>query len=103
MGHNNPSNRVYFAIIYTFLHPKRCGNVTFLSPNKKVTKEVGIGEALRKSALPYVPHPPQRRPVFKNVPIFEHLHPQNSQDCNWQTAENRDIFGCRMAMRRVDS
>ena len=27
------------------------GNVTFLSPNKKVTKEVGIGEAL-SSALP---------------------------------------------------
>ena len=23
-----------------------CGNVTFLSPNKKVTKEVGIGKAL---------------------------------------------------------
>ena len=28
-----------------------CGNVTFLSPNKKVTKEVGIGEAL-SVALP---------------------------------------------------
>ena len=40
---------------------------------KKVTKEGGIGEALRKGALPYVPLPPHRRPVFKNVPIFEHL------------------------------
>ena len=35
--------------------------VTFLSPNKKVTKEVGIGKALSvalpraKDALPYVP------------------------------------------------
>ena len=37
--------------------------VTFLSPNKKVTKEVGIGEALMprcratNCVLPYVPHP----------------------------------------------
>jgi len=30
------------------------GDVTFLSPNKKVTKEVGLGEAL-KAALPRVP------------------------------------------------
>ena len=35
-------------------------SVTFLSPNKKVTKEVGIGEALMsppgaKYTLPYVP------------------------------------------------
>ena len=29
-------------------------------PAKKVTKECGIGEALRKCALPYVPHPPLR-------------------------------------------
>ena len=39
------------------------GYVTFLSPNKKVTKEIGIGEALCaelplvKSALSYVPLP----------------------------------------------
>ena len=38
-------------------------SVTFLSPNKKVTKEVGIGKALcvvlphAKAALPYVPIP----------------------------------------------
>ena len=37
--------------------------VTFLSPNKKVTKEIGIGEALNvalpraKAALSYVPLP----------------------------------------------
>ena len=39
------------------------GRVTFLSPNKKVTKEIGIGEALNvalpraKAALSYVPLP----------------------------------------------
>ena len=59
---------------YTFSQTKKCGNVTFLSPNKNVTKEVGIGEALRKSALPYVPHPPLRHPIPENVPIFGHLH-----------------------------
>ena len=37
---------------------------------KKVTKECAIGEALRKSALPYVPHPPHFCPTPKNVPIF---------------------------------
>ena len=56
----------------------RCGDVTFL-PAKKVTKEGGIGEALRKCALPYVPHPPHRQPVSKNVPIFEHLPLKNLQ------------------------
>ena len=29
------------------------GNVTFLSPNKKVTKEVGLGEALTVIAYRY--------------------------------------------------
>ena len=54
------------------------GAVMLLSCSaKKVTKECGIGEALRKCALPYVPHPPLRRPVFKNVPIFEHLQLKN--------------------------
>ena len=48
--------------------------VTFLFPNKKVTKEIGIGEALRKGALPYVPHPPLRHPTPENVPIFGCLH-----------------------------
>ena len=39
------------------------GSVTFLSPNKKVTKEVGIGEVLKvalpraPAALSYVPLP----------------------------------------------
>ena len=40
---------------------------------KKVTKEGGIGEALRKCALPYVPHPPLRHPMPENVPIFGYL------------------------------
>ena len=40
---------------------------------KKVTKEGGIGEVLRKCALPYVLHPPLRHPASKNVPIFERL------------------------------
>jgi len=76
------------------------GECYFLVPNKKVTKEVGIGEALRKGALPYVPHQPQRLPVSKNVPIFEHLRFKNFQVFSWQTAENRYIFGCRLARRR---
>ena len=37
-----------FAVMYTFSQVIRCGNVTFLT-SKKVTKEGGIGEALRKS------------------------------------------------------
>ena len=61
-------------------------DVTFLFPNKKVTKEIGIGEALCaelplvKSALSYVPLPAaltiplehlNLKPVpSKNVPIF---------------------------------
>jgi len=50
------------------------GAVMLLSCSaKKVTKECGIGEALRKCALPYVPYPPPRRPASKNVPIFERL------------------------------
>ena len=65
--------------MYTFL---LLHNVTFLSPNKKVTKEVGIGEALRKSALPYVPHPPHRHPASKNVPIFERLHSKDLKICS---------------------
>jgi len=40
---------------------------------KKVTKEVSIGEALRKSALPYVPLPPHLHPPSENVPIFRGL------------------------------
>ena len=55
-------------------------DVTFLSPNKKVTKEIGIGEALRKGALPYVPYPPHRHPTCKNVPIFAGLPRENPPD-----------------------
>ena len=53
--HSPPCNKVSFFV--------RRGNVTFLSPNKKVTKEVGIGKALKAAlprvpaALPYVPIP----------------------------------------------
>ena len=64
---------IRLAKIYTFSQSNKFGNVTFLSPNKKVTKEVGIGEALRKGALPYVPYPPHRRPTRENVPIFAGL------------------------------
>jgi hypothetical protein len=46
---------------------------------KKGTKEGVIGEALRKCALPYVPHPPPRQPAFKNIPIFERLQLKNLQ------------------------
>ena len=51
--------------------------VTFLSPNKKVTKEVGIGKALSdalpraKTALPYVPIP------ARTWHPLEHLNGQN--------------------------
>ena len=44
-----------------------------MSPNKKVTKEVGIGEALRvalpraKAALSYVPLPARTRQVRRNL------------------------------------
>ena len=44
---------------------------------------------------------PHRRPVFKNVPIFEYLPIRNLTVCSRQTAENRDIFGSRAMMRRV--
>ena len=58
-------------------------NVTFLSPNKKVTKEVGIGEALRKSALPYVPHPPPRQLCFRKSVLrdleFSKIYPSDKK------------------------
>ena len=58
------------------------GAVMFLScPAKKGTKEGVIGEALRKCALPYVPHPPLRQSAFKNVPIFERLQLKMLQHC----------------------
>ena len=46
---------------------------------KKVTKERAIGEALRKCALPYVPHPPLRHPTPENVPIFGCLQGEKLQ------------------------
>ena len=56
--------------------------VMFLSwPPRKEPKEGGIGEALRKVALPYVPHPPHRHPASKNVPIFERLPLKSPQVC----------------------
>jgi len=72
----------------------------FLScSGKKGTKEAGIGEALRKSALPYVPHPPHRHPASKNVPIFERLQIRNLLICTLQfyknptlQRKNRNIF-----------
>ena len=67
------------AIIYTFSQINKYGNVTFLSPNKKVTKEIDIGEALRKCALPYVPLPPHLHPIPENVPIFGYLQSVNLQ------------------------
>ena len=67
---------VFVLVLYK---NRGCGNVTFLSPNKKVTKEIGIGEALRKGALPYVPHPPHLHPTPENVPIFGGLPAANLQ------------------------
>ena len=54
-------------------------------PAKKVTKERGIGEALRKCALSYVPLPPLRHSASKNVPIFERLQLKMLQ-----------VFPCRL-------
>ena len=66
---------------------------------KKGTKEGGIGEALRKGALPYVPHPPHDCPTAENVPIFGSLPGANCQFPDWQVFKNRNIFEYRSAMR----
>ena len=82
---------------YTFLQSVL---MFFSWPARKEPKEAGTGEALRKGALPCVPHPPQRQSVFKNVPIFERLPGYNLQISSMQTPENRNIFGRRMEQRR---
>ena len=57
--------------------------VTFLSPNKKVTKEVGIGEALMprcratNCVLPYVPYPH----APKNCMTFSRRDGTSSRSC----------------------
>ena len=48
-----------------------CSHVTFLSLNKKVTKEVSQRGATKMRPL-WKP-PPLRKPASKNVPIFERL------------------------------
>ena len=53
-----------------------------------------------KCALSYVPLQPHRHPAFKNVPIFERLHIANPQVCSAESAENRNIFSGRQALRR---
>ena len=75
-------------------------NVTFLSLNKKVTKENSIGKVLRKSALPYVPHPPHRHPTGENVPIFACRPEENFPISEVQVFKNRNIFEHRTAERR---
>ena len=77
-------------------------DVTFLFPNKKVTKEVVRGEALRANAeiaerlppasdlfrfaarnttSPRTPLPPRKPPPTENVPIFSGLYGGNLQVC----------------------
>ena len=55
----------------------RRGNVTFLFRQESNQRMRHRGGATSQSALPYVPHPPHRQPVSKNVPIFEHLLHKN--------------------------
>ena len=50
---------------------KLCSHVTFLSLNKKVTKEVSQRGATKMRPL-WKP-PPPRHPIPENVPIFGHL------------------------------
>jgi len=69
-------------------------------PAKKVTKECGIGEALRKCALPYVPYPPHRHPTPENVPIFGSLQRKYLQIFEFYVFKNRNIFEHRLARRR---
>ena len=96
-------------------------DVTFFSTNKKVTKEVVRGEALRANSRNYgaiatgnrpilircaeyhSPRtllPPQRPPPAENVPIFSGLYGADFQVCNMKAFKNRNIFECWMAMRR---
>ena len=95
-------------------------DVTFLCPNKKVTKEVVRGEAFRANSRnsgalatgkrtilircaehhsPRTPLPPRKPPPTENVPIFSGLCGENLQVCNMQAFKNRNIFECWMAMR----
>jgi len=45
------TRRVFFSAFRFIFPSQRNGRVTFLSPDKKVTKETGLGEAL-SVALP---------------------------------------------------
>ena len=83
---------------FVFIDPS--GDVTFLFPNKKVTKEVGIGEALREGALPYVPYPPHRHPTCKNVPIFAGLPRKNLTDFTDVSVQKSGHFERWLAGRR---
>ena len=69
---------------------------TFLVSARKVPQRSRHRRgATSKCALSYVPHPPHRRPAFKNVPIFERLRFTNLKVCSAEPAENRDIFSGR--------
>ena len=87
------------TIMYTFLQLQGAAMLLSCSA-KKVTKEGGIGEALRKRALPYVPHPPHDCPTAENVPIFGSLSKRKITVFELQVFKNRNIFGHRPAMRR---
>ena len=80
-----------------------CGHVTFLSLNKKVTKEVSIGEALRKCALPYEPHPPHRHPTGENVPIFASLQGENLRISGLQVFKIRNVLSLAILSKRSGS
>ena len=62
--------------MYTFLQIQKRGNVTFLLPNKKVTKEIGLRRRYANAPSLRI-HPPHLHPTTENVPIFGSLHREN--------------------------
>ena len=66
-----------FLVTLSFSTLEEYGNVTFLSLNKKVTKEVSQRGATKKRPL-WKPQP-LLHPTGENVPIFTSLQGENFQ------------------------
>ena len=78
------------------------GDVTFLCPNKKVTKEVVRGEALRAKCI-LAPDPTPA--AFDHRPLKMSRFSAGSTEETFRVStmkafKNRNIFECWMAMRR---
>ena len=79
---------------------ERMSIVTFLCPNKKVTKEFVRGEALRANGiLAPAPLPPQRLPPTENVPIIRRLCRADLLARSMKAFKNRNIFERWVAMQ----